>query len=207
VARETEADWAMASPLQRPVARRRIMTIYEALSKDHREFEQLLDRLLQASKSGNDSWKGILDELRRGVIAHAHAEEAVFYNALREAGQAKGLVAHSYGEHAMTETEMRALGAAKVIDANWTSMIEKLRKDLLHHIREEESRVFEAARQVFSQEEAAQIGVAFERLKLEMAKDGDSMVASTVDLVANLLPPRLTKSFRKHVQEARSPSV
>ena len=182
------------------------MTIYEALSKDHREFERLLDSLLQASKADSDSWKDILDQLRRGVIAHAHAEEAVFYNALREADQSKGLVAHSYAEHAMAETEMRALGAAKLIDANWTSMVEKLRKDLLHHIQEEESKVYDAARQVFSQDEATQIGAAFERMKVEMAKDGDSMVASTIDLVANLLPPRLTKSFRKHVQEARTPS-
>jgi hemerythrin superfamily protein len=175
------------------------MNIYDALSRDHRQFERLLDRLLQASKAENDDWKGILDELRRGVIAHAHAEEAVFYNALREADEAKKLVLHSYGEHAMAETEMRALGAAKLIDANWTSLVEKLRKDLLHHIQEEESRIFEAARQTFSDEEANQLGTAFERMKLETAKGGDSMVASTIDLVANLLPPRLTRSFRLHI--------
>lgn len=176
------------------------MSIYEALSKDHREFERLLDRLLEASKAKDDSWKGILDELRRGVLAHAHAEEAVFYNALREADQSKGLVMHSYGEHAMAETEMRALGAAKLVDASWTSMVEKLRKDLVHHIQEEESKVFDAARQVFSEEEARQIGEAFERMKLETAKTGDSMVASTIELIANLLPPRLTSSFRKHLK-------
>ena len=141
------------------------MRIYEALSSDHREFETLLDRLLETSKAGDDSWKGVLDELRRGVIAHAHAEEAVFYNALREVDQGKGLVMHSYGEHAMAEAEIRALGAAKLVDANWTSMVEKLKKDLLHHIQEEESRVFDAARQVFSDEEANQIGLAFERMK------------------------------------------
>jgi hemerythrin superfamily protein len=179
------------------------MTIYEALSNDHREFERLLDRLLEASKAGDDSWKGILDGLRRGVIAHAHAEEAVFYNALREADQAKGLVMHSYREHAMAETEIRTLGAAKLIDANWTSLVEKLRKDLLHHIQEEESKVFDAARQVFSEEEATQIGAAFERMKTQTAKDGDSMVASTIDLVANLLPPRLSNTFRKHLKSGR----
>ena len=59
------------------------MNIYDALSKDHRHFESLLDRLVFASKAGNEQWKPILDELRREVIAHAHAEEAVFYNALR----------------------------------------------------------------------------------------------------------------------------
>ena len=179
------------------------MTIYDALSKDHREFERLLDRLLEASKADDESWKSILDELRRGVIAHAHAEEAVFYNALREADESKSLVMHSYGEHAMAEAEIRALGAAKMVDANWTSMVEKLRNDLLHHIQEEESRVFDAARKVFSDEEAAQLGLAFERLKEETVKGGDSILKSTVDLIANLLPPRLTESFRKHVNDTR----
>ncbi len=176
------------------------MTIYDALSKDHRQFEQLLDRLLVAAKSEDDSWKGILDELRRGVIAHAHAEEAVLYNALRETDQGEGLIGHSYGEHVMAETEMRALGAAKLVDANWPTLVEKLRKDLRHHIQEEETRVFDAARRAFSVEEATQMGVAFERLKAETAKDGDSMVASTIDLIANLLPPRLTASFRKNTK-------
>jgi hemerythrin superfamily protein len=176
------------------------MTIYEALQNDHRQFEQLLDRLVAASKAGDDSWKTILDELRRGVIAHAHAEEAVFYNALREADESKSLVMHSYGEHAMAETEMRALGGAKLVDANWTSMVEKLSKDLRHHIQEEESKIFDAARKVFSDEEATQIGVAFERLKVETMKDGDSMIASTIDLIANLLPPRLTKTFRENLK-------
>jgi hemerythrin superfamily protein len=173
------------------------MTIYEALSKDHREVERLLDELVTASKSGNDSWKRILDEIRRNVIAHAHAEEAVFYNSLRVADEGKDLVRHSYTEHAMAETEIRSLGAAKLVDANWTTMIEKLKKDLLHHIQEEESRVYDAGYKVFSEEEAIQLGTAFERMKVETMKDGDSMVASTIDLIANLLPPRLTDSFRK----------
>jgi hemerythrin superfamily protein len=179
------------------------MDIYEALSTDHRRFESLLDRLVSASKADDGSWKTTLDELRRGVIAHAHAEEAVLYNALREADKDAGLVLHSYGEHLMAEGEIRTLGAAKLIDANWTSLAEKLSKDLRHHIREEESRVFAGARQVFTEEEAKQLGAAFERMKLETAKDGDSMLASNLDFIANLLPPRLTASFRKNAVTQR----
>lgn len=180
------------------------MNIYDALSTDHRLFEDQLDRLLAASKAGDAKWKSILDELRRGVIAHAHAEEAVFYNSLRETDTSKKLVLHSYTEHATAEGEIRALGAARMLDANWTSMVEKLSKDLRHHIQEEESRVYAAARQVFSDDEAERLAAAFERLKLETAKDGDSIVASTVDLIANLLPPRLTEIFRKHASTPRA---
>ncbi|HKU42584.1 MAG TPA: hemerythrin domain-containing protein [Polyangiales bacterium] len=182
------------------------MNIYNALSTDHRRFETQLERLVAESKREDAQWKTTLDELRRGLIAHAHAEEAVFYNALRETEASKQVVLHSYAEHAMAEGEIRALGAAKLIDANWTSMVEKLSKDLRHHIQEEESRVFTAARQVFSDDEAERIGEAFERMKLAMAKDGDSILASTVDLIANLLPPRMTESFRKNVNSPRASS-
>src|SRR5688572_7458272 len=130
------------------------MDIYEALSRDHRLFERQLERLVTASKADDDSWKSALDELRRGLIAHAHAEEAVLYNALREQDTAKGLVMHSYTEHAAAEAEVRTLSAAKLLDANWTTLAEKLSKDLRHHIQEEESRVFAAARQVFDAGEA-----------------------------------------------------
>jgi hemerythrin superfamily protein len=179
------------------------MNIYDTLANEHRKFEKLLDRLIASSEAGTDDWKTILDDLRRGVISHAHAEEAVFYNALREENQSKGLVAHSYTEHATAEAELRALGAAKAIDANWTSMMSKLGKDLRHHIQEEESKVFEAARQVFTDEEAELMGQAFERMKQETMKGGDSMVASTIDLIANLMPPRFATGFRKEVQKLR----
>jgi hemerythrin superfamily protein len=179
------------------------MDIYDTLSAEHREFEKLLDRLVRSSKAGSDEWKTILDELRRGVVSHAHAEEAVFYNSLREEGESAAVVLHAYTEHATTEAELRTLGAAKVIDANWTSLTEKLSKDLRHHIQEEESKIFDAARQVFTDEEAELMGQAFQRMKQETAKGGDSMVASTIDLVANMLPPRLVGGFRKRIQELR----
>jgi hemerythrin superfamily protein len=180
------------------------MNIYDALSKDHRLFEQLLDRIIAASKRDDAQWKSLLDELRTELIAHAHAEESVLYNALREEDTAKKLVAHSYTEHAMAETEIRTLTLAKMVDTTWTGLAEKLSKDLRHHIQEEESEVFAAARKVFSSEEAEQLGAAFERLKAEMRPDGDSPMASTIDLVANLLPPRLSARFRKAEAETKN---
>src|SRR5687768_13396784 len=128
------------------------LNIYEALEQDHRMFETLLDRLVDASEDDDNDWKEILDQLRYGVIAHAHAEEAVLYNALREADEGGSIVAHSFIEHATAEAELRTLTAAKALDANWTSLAEKLRKDLRHHIEEEESKVFAAARKAFSDE-------------------------------------------------------
>ena len=99
----------------------------------------------------------MVDELRNVVIAHARAEEALFYNALRDADESKDAVRKSYAEHAAVEGELRTLGAAKLFDAGATALAEKVRKDLAQHIQEEESVTYEAARKVFSEEEATQI--------------------------------------------------
>lgn len=90
------------------------MNIYDALSNDQRHFEAQLDRLVAATRADDDQWKATLDELRRDVTAHAHAEEVVFYNALRKADQAKELVLHSFSEHVMAKGEIRTLDAAVV---------------------------------------------------------------------------------------------
>ncbi len=173
----------------RRVARPSRMDIYSALRKDHRLFESLLNRLVRA-KAGGDRWKTLLDELREGLIPHAHAEEAVFYNALREFDEGKRIVAESYVEHAVAETELRALLAMKKIDAKWNLGIKKLRNDLKHHIRQEEGHTFAMARKLFTKTEANEMGAAFERLKAEMQEDSGSIVASTRDLLANLRKKR-----------------
>src|SRR5690606_12420094 len=135
------------------------------------------------------------------LIPHSRAEEALFYNALREIDETKDLVAHSYEEHLKAETELRALSAAKKLDASWTAMIEKFCKDVKHHVEEEEGKVFAAAKKALSDSEANQIGEAFKKLKTEMARDADSITASTVDLLANLLPGRFAEGFRKKLNK------
>ncbi len=89
-------------------------------------------------------------------------------------------------------------------DEAWGAKFKVLKENIEHHIKEEETKVFASARLVFSEEEAEKLGTAFEHIKKEMAKDGDSIMASTVDLVANLLPPRLVEGFRKSVKKPRS---
>jgi hemerythrin superfamily protein len=181
------------------------MTIYECLKKDHKTVEGLLNKLVKSSEGGTENWKKVIDQIRDELIPHARAEEAVLYNALRDADESKSLVAHSYGEHAMAETELRMLQAMKVIDVNWTALAEKLRHDLLHHVEEEESKVFAAAHSVFSNAEAIQMGKAFEKMKPAIREQ--SLTGTTIDMVANLLPVRLTASFRKFFESEEKRSA
>jgi hemerythrin superfamily protein len=168
------------------------MNIYSALKKDHQKIETLLNRLVDSSEQGTDEWKGLVKEIRDELIPHSRAEEALFYNPIRETEHGSGLIAHSYTEHAVAETELRTLQAMEAINANWTALAKKLRHDLLHHVEEEEGKVFGAAKLVFSDEEAEQIGESFEQLK-PMVKE-QSFAETSMDLVKNLLPKRFRKN-------------
>jgi hemerythrin superfamily protein len=176
------------------------MKIYAALKRDHEKLETLLDKLVESSETGDPKWRALVDKIRNELIPHSRAEEAVFYNAIREFEHAKGLVAHSYGEHAMAEAELRTLQAMETIDANWTTLAKKLRTDLLHHVEEEEGKIFAAAKMIFSDEEADKIGDAFEQLKPYVQEQ--SIAGTTLDLIINLLPQRLVTGFRKRLSRS-----
>ena len=60
---------------------------------------------------------------------------------------------------------------------------------------EEETHVFDAARRVFSGEEAAQMGEAFARMKPSLG--GEGFLVPTLDRLARMMPPRLRDSVRK----------
>jgi len=70
-----------------------------------------------------------------------------------------------------------------------------LKDSIEHHVREEEGKFFDAAKQLFIDEEAQAMAEAFEQLKPKI-REGN-IVQSTVDLIANLMPPRFAAPFRE----------
>ena len=100
-----------------------------------------------------------------------------------------------------SEALLRTLQAADKVNADWQETARKLRLGLERHIREEEGRMFEAARQLFTEEEAEAMGDAFERLKPEVQEDG--FTQKTLNMIANLLPTRLAASLRTFTHNPR----
>lgn len=171
------------------------MTIYEELKKDHREVLDLMDRLIQSADATADQRNSLIEQVRDALIPHSRAEEAVFYNSIRQAGDAKANVMHAYGEHMMAEGLLRTLQVTGLVDAGWRQTAEKLRDALTHHIAEEEGEMFTQARRVLSMDEAEKIGDAFVAMKPEIQQQ--TIVGTTFDMIANMMPVRFTKSFRE----------
>ncbi len=171
------------------------MTIYEALKKDHVKVGALLDQLVAAAKSDDKTRSSLIQQIRDELIPHARAEEAVFYNSLREISGAKGMAFHGYAEHAEAETILRTLQVTDAMNINWTAAAEKLRDAIKHHVADEENEMIPAAQKLFLDQEAEMMGEAFEKMKPEIKKG--SFLETTLDMVANMMPDRLRPAMRK----------
>lgn len=170
------------------------MIIYEALRNDHDTVRQLLNELVMLNENDEQRRHSLIDQIRDELVPHSRAEESVFYNSLRAIDSAKDIVMHGYQEHMEAETLLRSLQLKDKIDADWKSNAQKLKKALEHHIQEEEGKIFSVAQQLFTEEEALMMGQAFEQLKPEVRDEG--FVRTTLDMVANLMPPRFAASLR-----------
>jgi hemerythrin superfamily protein len=171
------------------------MQIYEALKKDHVKVLGILNQLIDSKHSDEKIWKDLVQELRDELIPHARAEEAVFYNSLREIDASKKLAVEAYGEHMMAENLLRTLQATSFVNLEWQGVAKKLRDALKHHIADEEGKMFQAAKALFLEQETEMMGLAFEKMKPEIR--GENIMQTTLDMVANMMPDRLRSGFKK----------
>lgn len=169
------------------------MSIYNSLTKDHDQIKMLLNELI-ATNPGEEVRDGLIDEIRDELVPHSRAEEAVFYNSLRALDEAKDIIMHAYKEHMEAETLLRSLQVQGKIDMGWKETARKLREALLHHIQEEEGRIFNVAQQLFTDEEAEMMANAFEKLKPEIEDEG--FMQTSLELIVNLMPQRFAPSLR-----------
>jgi hypothetical protein len=93
----------------------------------------------------------------------------------------------------------------KAVDINWKSLAKKLKHDLEHHVAEEEGKMFTAAKKIFSHEDAVAMGKAFVAMK--PALQGESVMQSTIDLVANMMPLHLAPSFKNFAKPQKKSSA
>jgi hemerythrin superfamily protein len=179
--------------LERHFSKDETMEIYEALKKDHEEIKNLLDEL--CSLREDDEYRFVLiEEIRNNLVPHSRAEESVFYNTLRAVNADKSVVFHGLQEHLETEALLRTLQVMDKMNLNWKATAEKLRDAVFHHIEEEESEIFSEAQAAFSPQEASAMGDAFEQLKPKVLQEG--FVKNTMDMVINMMPPRLADKIR-----------
>ncbi|MFD9304799.1 hemerythrin domain-containing protein [Streptomyces sp. NPDC060048] len=135
--------------------------VVAVILKDHRTMEDLFRRM----RSVEADREGALAQLSALLIAHAEAEEAEVYGALKRFRDVDDEeVEHGAEEHAEgNEALLALLEVSEVGSEEWDSRLEDLVKAISHHIDEEERTILNGARENVPDGRRAELGAAFLR--------------------------------------------
>lgn len=176
--------------------------IYDVLKADHEKVQGLVKRLVEAEKDGSDERNALIERIRNELIPHARAEEAVLYNSMRDIPAGKDVVGHAYQEHVEAETLLRSLQVTGAVGVSWVTGAKKLQEALEHHIAEEEDKVFNAAKQLFIEEEVVAMAEVFNKMKPLIKKQ--SLAGTSLDMLVNMMPSKMRETFGKLAPKAIS---
>jgi hypothetical protein len=123
------------------------------LKADHASLRRLLREL-----SGRHS---LLAQIERKLQTHERIEEEVFYPAFQTAAKgtdAEELFYEATEEHRVVEMILPTLKAAPPKSPEFKARAKVLKDLIEHHIQEEETRMFAAARQLFDEDQLRALG-------------------------------------------------
>ena len=142
------------------------MDIYSLIKKDHQEVASLFRRL-KAAEGFAETSEQLFAQIREELELHAHAEERVWYPALRQAEGTQELVEEALDEHALVRDILDELTVSRLDDAAWHEKLEVLAEHVEDHIEAEENDIFDVAHQLFSAEQAAELAQHWQTAKQE----------------------------------------
>ncbi|HET7587138.1 MAG TPA: hemerythrin domain-containing protein [Gammaproteobacteria bacterium] len=136
--------------------------IYEVLKKVHSEAREILDKLVDSDESDEKMRreKGHLVAIE--VIAHHEAESKCFYKRLEKYDGIKNHIREHQQEHEQANEMLREWMQIEPTDAQWLPMLKDIKKELEHHIEDEENELFPQAQELLSEDQAEKIAEEFQ---------------------------------------------
>ncbi|AKZ55585.1 hypothetical protein SAM23877_2536 [Streptomyces ambofaciens ATCC 23877] len=144
--------------------------VVELILRDHRKMEDLF-RLMRSVEADRAA---ALREFADLLIAHAQAEEAEVYPALKRYKHIDDEEVE-HGEHEHDEGNEALLGLLEVEEVGseeWDTKLEELVEAVTHHADEEERTILNGARENVAMERREELGAAFREQRERLLKSG-----------------------------------
>jgi Hemerythrin HHE cation binding domain len=144
------------------------MDAMSLLKEDHQKVKKLLSELESTTERGVKTREELFTKVKQELVVHEAIEEEIFYPALKEHPKTKEITLEAYEEHHVVNTVMAEIEGVAYDDEKWGAKFKVMKENLEHHIEEEEGEMFKQARQVFDQNELAQLGESMMARKEEL---------------------------------------
>ncbi len=140
------------------------LNIYDLIKQDHDSVKSMLHQMLESAKFDPATYA----QIRKTLKAHIACEEKLLYSKLENNKEVRALVleayeAHDLGKQIMIDIDM---SESENFSADWLfAKIKLLSVAVDMHFKEEESIFFSKAKNVFSSDDAFELGRLFEKEK------------------------------------------
>lgn len=131
--------------------------IYVELRRDHAE---ILRKLYDLAEGGGEP-QTLFPEVYNRLFAHLGSEQDVLYEELLLARPTRERALEAFVEHRMISSLLAELAPGDPYDERWRATLGVLRVMFGRHVADEEGPLFDAARDVLSDERAASLGGRF----------------------------------------------
>lgn len=140
--------------------------ILKDLHEDHEEVAKLIDQMIETEDASERT--ALFNEIRGKLVPHLDAEQMVLYRKLEKSEDEKTrkFAFEGTNEHQIAEQQLEQMARARnKASEQWTAQANVLKELVSHHVEEEESSGFSAARSEFDSATLEKLGEQFRREK------------------------------------------
>ena len=141
------------------------ITAIEYLKAQHREVEELFEAIGEAEEPAEK--QDLFDTVADKLAIHTRVEEQFFYPAVRER-KTEDMVLEAFVEHTSIKRLLADLLDSDPSDQLFDAKITVLQEQVEHHVEEEESELFPAAKKLLSRDELLALAQDMAALQAEL---------------------------------------
>jgi hemerythrin superfamily protein len=146
------------------------MDAMSLLKEDHQKVKKMLGELEPTTERGVKTREELFTKVKQELVVHEAIEEEIFYPALKQHPKTKEITLEAYEEHHVVNTVLAEIEGVSYDDEKWGAKFKVMKENLEHHIEEEEGVMFKQAKQVFDEDELAQLGESMMARKEELVR-------------------------------------
>jgi hypothetical protein len=140
------------------------MSVYTVLEGEHNEVNALF-KALEATPGVTAPKTVIFKKLCLELRSHAIAEQQTVYDRIKEHDRQSKTMVHAEEEHLNINTLLEELEGLEISNPAWSLKLSQLQQAVDHHVKEEESKIFERMRLIFTDEQARDMADDFQKYK------------------------------------------
>ena len=113
--------------------------LFELLKRDHRQVEKWMTQIEDGPTRDREE---IFTTLQDALEKHMALEEKHFYPQVKKIKELKDLAADAVDEHEKVKNFLSQLEDLDVDDDEWLTTFNEMRQGILHHVQDEEKKIF-----------------------------------------------------------------